>query len=403
MINNGNNTPLPTGSILFVDDNSMILNALERTFFETGFSTFFARNAENGYTILKEHTIDMIVSDIRMLPVSGFDFLTAVRAEHPATIRLVLSAFSDREMMVRTIHEGLAQVYLLKPWDNQKLIAYISRLFMLRTTIDGNPVLQPLINGSFFPGSRDLHTWTATARAVQQQRTKEIATLLGDDPAYALNLLRIANSAFHGIDIESTREALVYLSINSFSDLSSITAAITPSPQLDTNQEHIMLLNHMRFCLRSVHFLHEHLFARRIAEKHLLVPLFAFIGRLFTLINHPDLYHQIISRYQQNPLMHLTEIEKEICGITHSELTGILLAWFNLPDHVVAACSSTYVASTDFTEISREFLALVYIADCFAWRCVDKFKTVTIAPDACQLLNTDEKTLHALITTMSTI
>jgi len=105
-------------SILFVDDDVMVLNALERTFFETEYTTFYACTVNDAFGILAAESIDMVVSDIRMLPVSGYDFLKRVRSEYPDILRVVLSAYGERSMMVKVVGENVAKVYLLKPWDN---------------------------------------------------------------------------------------------------------------------------------------------------------------------------------------------------------------------------------------------------------------------------------------------
>jgi CheY-like chemotaxis protein len=66
-------------SVLLVDDNSLLLEAYSALFKSTGYSVTTAENGVEALRSLREHVPDLIVSDLDMPVMSGFEFLSIVR------------------------------------------------------------------------------------------------------------------------------------------------------------------------------------------------------------------------------------------------------------------------------------------------------------------------------------
>ncbi len=108
-------------SILFVDDDSRILDLLNRTYLDSGYSIFRAESADLAMQILADESIDVVVSDLRMPDMSGVEFLRGVRAKYPRIRRIMMSGYFDINDTINAINENQLFGYIIKPWDNKKL------------------------------------------------------------------------------------------------------------------------------------------------------------------------------------------------------------------------------------------------------------------------------------------
>ena len=82
-----------SNKILYVDDEVINLE-LFKINFKNEYSIFVADSAQKGLEILKNETISVIVSDLRMPQMNGIDFIEKVKREKPATICILLTAFN---------------------------------------------------------------------------------------------------------------------------------------------------------------------------------------------------------------------------------------------------------------------------------------------------------------------
>jgi len=367
-------------TLLFVDDDSMVLNALERTFFEAEFTTFFTQSAIDAYDILEKNTVDLVVSDIRMLPVSGADFLREVKKRYPNTIRIVLSAYGDRNMMVKVICEGLAQVYILKPWDNQKLISQISHLISMHRNL--MEIQKTIGTGIAYhlPVLPSLYT-KMLVMIEEGKSLKEIAAIIETDPATTANILKLANSSFFGLTISTVHQALVYLGVTSVKDIVLVSELFAETADTENHDLRHQINNHMVYTSKLLHGLHQHLLASRIPEEFSVAGLLADIGRLFLLEYNPDKYRSALTRYIDGQEIPLAELERMQLGFSHTQLGALILDWWNLPVSLVEA--SLYHHDHPFkTEIlTEQLIKLIYIADRYAWSSIEAIGPVTIEED----------------------
>lgn len=99
--------------VLFVDDESHVLEALRRQSRGAGFETCYAQSAELALAILAGEPIDVVVTDMRMPGMDGAALLERVRDQHPRILRIALSG--DAPGQLRTRAEAVAQAWLEKP------------------------------------------------------------------------------------------------------------------------------------------------------------------------------------------------------------------------------------------------------------------------------------------------
>jgi two-component system, probable response regulator PhcQ len=114
-------------SILLVDDETHVTDALSRHFPKQRYQVLRADSAAEAYGLLDRHQVDVVVSDERMPGQSGSEFLANVRRRFPKTIRIILSGQASLEAAIRAINEGEVYRFFLKPCNPTDLIFTIQR------------------------------------------------------------------------------------------------------------------------------------------------------------------------------------------------------------------------------------------------------------------------------------
>jgi DNA-binding NtrC family response regulator len=107
-------------TVLFVDDEPQILNALNAVF-KRKYTVLTALGGPAALEILKTTPVHVIVSDQRMPEMLGVELLRIVKDAYPATTRILLTGYSDLDAIIASINSGDVFRYINKPWQNDKL------------------------------------------------------------------------------------------------------------------------------------------------------------------------------------------------------------------------------------------------------------------------------------------
>ncbi|WP_027867226.1 heavy metal response regulator transcription factor [Massilia alkalitolerans] len=116
-------------SILVIEDEPKTGDYLQRGLAESGFAVRLARNGRDGLAIAREEEIELVVLDVMLPRMDGWQVLAALRAD-PATEQipvLFLTARDEVEDRVRGLELG-ADDYLVKPFAFVELVARIRTL-----------------------------------------------------------------------------------------------------------------------------------------------------------------------------------------------------------------------------------------------------------------------------------
>ena len=104
--------------VLFVDDEQSTLNSLRRLLIRNPYTCLFDGSGPGALDVLARQHVDILVADLRMPDMDGINLLQTVRERHPDVIRMVLSATSDRDIMLAAINKGEVFRFLTKPVDS---------------------------------------------------------------------------------------------------------------------------------------------------------------------------------------------------------------------------------------------------------------------------------------------
>jgi diguanylate cyclase (GGDEF)-like protein len=116
-------------TLLLLDDEVNVLRALTRLLRRDGYQILTASSAQDAFTLLAKHDVQVILSDQRMPEMNGTEFLRRIKDLYPDTIRLVLSGYTDLKSVTEAINQGSIYKFLTKPWDDGHLRATIAEAF----------------------------------------------------------------------------------------------------------------------------------------------------------------------------------------------------------------------------------------------------------------------------------
>jgi len=116
-------------SILFIEDEEELLRSISQLLREQGYLVISVPRAEDALTELSTHSPDLILADIKLPGIDGFDFFDQVKARKDwKDIPVVfLTAFNSPQAMMYAKKQG-AKEYITKPFDFEYLVARIRSL-----------------------------------------------------------------------------------------------------------------------------------------------------------------------------------------------------------------------------------------------------------------------------------
>lgn len=134
----------PLDPILIVDDDSLILRALEITLKREGYDVLTASGGNSALEILKQHPISLIICDEGMPEISGMEVLKFAQEIQPQAVRIILTGKLDLETAIRAINIGRVDEFITKPWEDALLKRSVTKAIEKYQLIQENLRLQNL-------------------------------------------------------------------------------------------------------------------------------------------------------------------------------------------------------------------------------------------------------------------
>jgi two-component system chemotaxis response regulator CheY len=115
--------------ILTIDDSKTMRDMLLLTLTDAGFEVLQAVDGLDGLDVLKRERVDVIITDINMPKMNGYEVIEHLRAnpDHKNTPILVLTTESDQENKIRARDAG-ANGWIVKPFDPERLADVIKQV-----------------------------------------------------------------------------------------------------------------------------------------------------------------------------------------------------------------------------------------------------------------------------------
>ena len=113
--------------ILIVEDEKILADSLKILLESKGFDVETVYDGESGEEYAELGIYDLLILDVMVPKLNGFDLARRVRAKHCGTPILMLTAKSDVEDRIKGLNAG-ADYYLTKPFDTRELLACINAI-----------------------------------------------------------------------------------------------------------------------------------------------------------------------------------------------------------------------------------------------------------------------------------
>lgn len=158
------------GQVLLVDDEPGLREAVQAYLEDSGFAVDVAGNAQEGWQLLQQKLPDLVISDVMMPQVDGYQFLKQMR-EDPRFKSLPVVFLTARGMTSDRIqgYQAGCDAYLPKPFDPDELVAIVENLLERRTSRTGT-------EDGETPDIADMARQIAEIKALLTQRSSLTAT-----------------------------------------------------------------------------------------------------------------------------------------------------------------------------------------------------------------------------------
>ena len=113
--------------ILIVDDEVALRETLGRILEDDGYGVMSAANGEQALEILRDHSVDLILADMRMPGMSGLDLLKKIREIHSTLGVIILTGYGEIESYIEAMHFGALE-YVSKPFKVNELKFIVNKI-----------------------------------------------------------------------------------------------------------------------------------------------------------------------------------------------------------------------------------------------------------------------------------
>ena len=115
--------------ILLVDDEPNIIMALEYSFKKKNYEVFIARDGSEAIEIMNHNIPDLIILDIMMPNVDGYETLEYIkRSDHLQHLKVIILSAKNKESDIQKGLDLGADKYLLKPFSIKNLTEEVQQL-----------------------------------------------------------------------------------------------------------------------------------------------------------------------------------------------------------------------------------------------------------------------------------
>jgi putative nucleotidyltransferase with HDIG domain len=207
--------------ILFVDDEADVLQGMRRTLREMRheWTMEFATSGAAALEELAKTPADVIVSDMRMPGMDGWELLGEVKKLYPQTVRLVLSGHAEARSIMRAV--GTAHQYLAKPCESGTLKAAISQTYRLRDLLSSDRLARLVGRVDTLPSAPKAFQEILACLQGPNASVADAAKIIGRDVAMTANVIKLVNSAFFGMrqPVSTADRAVAYLGLDTLGTL----------------------------------------------------------------------------------------------------------------------------------------------------------------------------------------
>jgi HD-like signal output (HDOD) protein len=325
--------------ILFVDDEAMVLQGLQRLLrpMRAEWDMEFVVDGESALRALERQPCDVIVSDMRMPGMNGAQLLGEVMRRHPTTVRLILSGYADKDLILKCV--GSTHQYLSKPCDPEALKATIKRASNLEDSLQNEHLKSLVCQMSRLPSIPSLYMEIVDMASRPNTSLEDIGRIIGRDIGMTAQILKLANSAFFGLrrELSSPEMAVAYIGLDTIKSLVLSIHAFAQFNDADTGplsmealwSHSLQVAGSAKLTARSEGA------PTKLGEESFTAGLLHDIGKLVLAVNLPREFAEAHRKMEEG--LEAPVAEQMVFGANHADIGGYLIGLWGLPVPVVEA------------------------------------------------------------------
>ncbi|MGD9567271.1 MAG: HDOD domain-containing protein [Sedimentibacter sp.] len=376
-------------NILLVDDEIQILNSLKRLFLFRGYNIFTANNGGEALSILQKEKINLMITDIRMPGISGYELLDKSSEVSPLTIRVVLSGYADESTLLKIQQNNLAKLYILKPWNNGELLSSVKQIFIIKEILEQKKLLKIIDEIKILPSPGNIYS-KFEQLVKNNADMHEFAELIEGDTSIAAKILQVINSAFYGIRTGSVKMAITYLGLINVKNIILSLGIYNKQKNISRNKllndDIEILWKHSTLTNKILNYLYKRLLNKKIPDICDMAGLLHDIGKLVIINNFSDEYLKATKEMRKEGNIYNYFEDIEIINCSHEEIGAYFLYWWELPQQIVE-CALFHHKPLDERIVNKELVSLLYIADVFSWNIIKNTTNFVIEQDILNKFN----------------
>lgn len=360
--------------ILFIDDDTNILNTLESLLKDEDWSCHFVNTGSQALDILQTKPIDLVVSDVQLSDYDGIQLQTEIRERYPEVVRLFLTSQAKQSNVTRALVEGFTQQIIPKPWIDQELKEILhSALRQKKQQRRHSLEFQALINSvPLMPALPESYSNVRSCITGDEIDIEKMAAYISQDVAISTALLHWANSALFGqrFQVDTIKKAIIVLGTDIVENLilsESVNRTIAGTPPVVKGFDFQSFKKHSmatavisRLLIKSIHCTdvvkHDRAFVSGLLHD---------MGKLAAASFFPKQFEKAIatSKKRNCPLL---EAEMKAYGSHHAELGSFLAEWWALPPFIVNAICWHHQPKS--TPIEPDVIAATHVANLLSYQ-----------------------------------
>lgn len=326
--------------ILFVDDDPQVLSGLRRMLWDMRavWELHFAGSGAEALALLAEVPMDVVVSDARLPGMDGPTLLSEIRRRSPGTARMILSGYSQRGDVLRSVKA--AHQFLSKPCAPEELKSTLTRLLRLGELLRDERLRRAIARLDALPVLPAVFAELSDALRSPAASVKTIGAIIARDVGLAAGILKLVNSSYFGFSnrVSSTEQAVTLLGLETLRALvlahylfSRFDTRRFPGFGLDGLWGHSLGVAR---CARTLAGLEGT--DKAETDVCFMAGLVHDMGKLVLAELFHDDYLRVLARSRQANVT-IREAEMAVLGVSHAEVGGYLLGLWGFAESLVTA------------------------------------------------------------------
>ena len=135
-------------TILIVDDEKNYTAVLSAVLEEEGFETLTANSGQEALQLCDKEEISLVLSDMKMPAMDGLELLEKIKKKSPDMPVIIMTAHGTVDKAVEAMQKG-AYTFILKPFENERLVMYANKALELQRLVKDNRRLQDEVESQY--------------------------------------------------------------------------------------------------------------------------------------------------------------------------------------------------------------------------------------------------------------